>query len=164
MKGEVLERRALGALVLVLLLATAPHAVHLPVWVVATTTCIAGWRLWLLWRGGAMPRRWLLIAIAITVSAGVLLFYKTLFGREAGVALLVLMLGIKLLEINTRRDVTVVIFLAYFLVVTNFFYSQTIPTAVYMLLLVWAITAVMVAFQYCASPPAWLSLTRSVAV
>ncbi len=160
---ETLDRRALGALVIVLLLAAAPHAVHLPLWVVAGMTCIASWRVWLLWRGGAMPGRWLLIAIAMMSSAGVLLFYRTLFGREAGVALLVLMLGIKLLEIRTRRDVTVVIFLAYFLVVTSFFYSQTVPTAIYMLLLVWAITAVMLAFQYYASAPAWRSIARTAA-
>ena len=39
------------------------------------------------------------------------------------------MLALKLMEMATLRDAMVLIFLAYFLVITNFLYSQTIPTA-----------------------------------
>ena len=41
-------------------------------------------------------------------------------------------------------DIVLVVLLAYFLVVTNFFYSQSIATALYMLLVVWVITATMI--------------------
>ena len=38
--------------------------------------------------------------------------------------------GLKLLETRTHRDATVAAFLGYFLIITNFLYTQTIPTAV----------------------------------
>src|SRR5437870_3345451 len=46
-----------------------------------------------------------------------------------------------------RRDVFLTVFLAYFLALTNFFYSQTIPTGLLMLLTVFIITASLVAFN-----------------
>ena len=51
----------------------------------------------------------------------------------SGVALLVIMLTLKLLEMASMRDAMIVIFLSYFVVLTNFLYSQTIPTALLML-------------------------------
>jgi hypothetical protein len=81
-------------------------------------------------------------------SAGIYLTYGTLFGRDAGVALLVVMLTLKLLEMASLRDAMIVIFLSYFVVLTNFLYSQTIPTAALMLLGVWVITGTMIGLQW----------------
>jgi hypothetical protein len=50
-------------------------------------------------------------------------------GRDAGVAMLVLLVAFKMLEMHARRDLFVVVFLCFFLVLTNFFYSQSIGTA-----------------------------------
>ena len=54
------------------------------------------------------------------------------FGRDAAVALLAIMLGLKVLELKALRDATVAICLGFFLIITNFLYSQTIPTALFM--------------------------------
>ena len=80
------------------------------------------------------------------------------------VALLTVMAALKLMEMSKPRDTMVVVLLAYFLVITNFFYSQSIPTALYMLVIVWLITATMIGLQHqagrpvrprcCAMPPA----------
>jgi hypothetical protein len=59
--------------------------------------------------------------------------YHTLLGRDAGVAMLVLLVAFKMLEMRARRDLFVVVFLCFFLVLTNFFYSQGIGTALLML-------------------------------
>jgi hypothetical protein len=79
-----------------------------------------------------------------TASAAIFLQYGTLFGREPGVALLSVMIALKLLELKSRRDATVLVFLAYFLVITNFLYSQTLPTALLMLVAVLLVTATMI--------------------
>jgi hypothetical protein len=52
----------------------------------------------------------------------------SLFGKDAGVALLVLFMALKPMEMHSRRDALVVIMLGYFLLLTHYFYSQSIPT------------------------------------
>ena len=100
-----------------------------------------------------LPGRWLLIFVVLGATAGVYFNYRTIFGRDAGVALLVVMLALKLLETRVLRDGMLLIFLGYFLVITNFLYSQTIPTALYMLACIWVITATMIGLHHTRNEP-----------
>ncbi len=140
-------RSTLWALVALVLVA-APHAERLPSWLTALAAAICVWRMYLARMRLDLPSRWLLISIVFAAAAGIYLQYRTLFGREAGVALLVLMVTLKLMETRTQRDGMVLIFMSYFLVITNFLYSQSIPTALYLLACVWFITAAMIGLQY----------------
>ncbi|NIO12860.1 MAG: DUF3488 domain-containing protein, partial [Xanthomonadales bacterium] len=72
------------------------------------------------------PHRYLLVAVLVTMLAGVYLSYHTLTGRGAGVAMLAALAGMKILETRSLRDAYVLVFLGYFLVVTNFLFSQSI--------------------------------------
>jgi transglutaminase-like putative cysteine protease len=141
----------LTAILVSLALVAAPHASHLPTWipVFAGLVLLARWYFGV--RRWPLPNRWILLAIALACIAGVALSYRTLYGRDVGVALLTVMVALKLMEMSAARDTMVVVVLAYFLVITNFFYSQTIPTALYMLLVVWFITTTMIGLQYQAS-------------
>jgi transglutaminase-like putative cysteine protease len=85
--------------------------------------------------------------------AGVYWNYKTFFGREVGVAMLVLLLVLKLLEMRARRDLFVVVFLSFFLMLTNFFYSQTIVTALVMIAAVILMLTAQLSFQYTGAVP-----------
>src|SRR6266853_488059 len=67
--------------------------------------------------------------------------------RSAEALPLVLLLFLKLMETRERRDVFVVAFLVYFVALSNFFYSQSIPTAALMLLTVFLTTATLVGFS-----------------
>ncbi len=130
-----------------LVVAVAPHTERLPWWVNAWIAAFFGWRVWLLMNGRGMPHRlWLLVA-SLAGIVGVFATFRTIFGRDAGVTLLVLLMSLKLLEVRNVRDVFVVTFLAYFLALTNFFYSQTIPTGLLMLATVFTITASLVSFN-----------------
>ena len=126
---QPLAWRHVLCLLLSLAMVAAPHASHLPWWVIALVAMLIVWRAYLGYARLAMPNRWLLFLFAVAASIGVFVGYRTLFGREAGVALLVIMLGLKLLEARTLRDAMLLIFLGYFLIITNFLYSQTIATA-----------------------------------
>lgn len=136
-----------------LTMVAAPHAERVPWWLTLLAVTLIGWRLYLARVRLTLPHRAVLVFIVLGSSAGVYLHYGTVFGRDAGVALLVVMLTLKLLETRTARDGMLLIFLSYFLVITNFLYSQTIPTALYMLACVWVITASMIGLHY-ARPPA----------
>jgi len=120
-------------LIACILLVSAPHAEYLPLWVSILCSTILGWRFYLAFSGNPLPPRWLLLGITAASVAGILLSYHTLFGREAGVTLLILLAALKLLELRAARDATVLIFLGSFIIITNFFNSQSIPTALYML-------------------------------
>lgn len=134
-----------------LVLVAAPHAARLPWWLTLLASVLVAWRLYVATMRLRLPHRAILLTIVAATTAGVYLHYGTVFGRDAGVALLVVMLTLKILEMKTVRDGMLLIFLSYFLVITNFLYSQTIPTAVYMLFCVWAITAGMVGIQYASA-------------
>ena len=129
-------------------LVAGPHAARVPWWLTLLVATLFAWRLYLAHTRHPLPHRAILILIVLGASGGVYLHYGTLFGRDAGVALLVVMLTLKLLEMRTPRDAMLLIFLSYFLVITNFLYSQTIPTALYMLACVWFITASMIGIHH----------------
>ncbi|MBI4293204.1 MAG: DUF3488 domain-containing transglutaminase family protein [Betaproteobacteria bacterium] len=130
-----------------LALAAAPHTGRLPWWVTGIASLLFAGRLYLGWHNLRLPNRWLVLGVAFGNFAGVFLTYRTIFGRDAGVTMLVVLLALKLMELRASRDVFIVTFLAYFLALTNFFYSQTIPTALLMLATVLVITASLVGFN-----------------
>src|SRR5262245_33719407 len=116
-----------------LAMVAAPHVERLPWWLTGLVVTLAAWRVYLGYARLPLPGRWLLILVVAGATAGVYFNYRTLFGRDAGVALLVVMLALKLLETRILRDGMLLIFLGYFLVITTFLYSQTIATGLYML-------------------------------
>ena len=128
-------------------MAASPHATRLPLWVSGLAASLLAWRAWSAFNGERLPRKWLLFLFVCAGVFAVHMTHRTLFGREAGVTMLVLFLALKLLETRTERDVIVVTFLCYFLALTNFFYSQSIPTAAFMLLTVLTLTAGLVGFS-----------------
>ncbi|MBL8526572.1 MAG: DUF3488 domain-containing transglutaminase family protein [Burkholderiales bacterium] len=159
--GTPLQVFSVYSLLFAVLLAAAPHAVHLPKWVLLLAASLWLWRVYLLHRDLRLPNRWLLSLFTIAGSVGIFFHYRSLFGRDAGVTLLVLMLALKLLEMNGRRDAIMVVFLSYLLLITHLLYSQTVATAAYMITVVWLITMTMVGFQQRAPQQAWKSAIRT---
>jgi len=131
--AAVLQRPVLYGLLLSILMVAAPHADHLPPWVSALCAMLLTWRAHLTHSGAALPRRWLLLAITFASVGGILIEFHTLFGREVGVTLLILLTTLKFMELRGPRDAMVLVYLACFIIITNFFYSQSIATALYML-------------------------------
>jgi protein-glutamine gamma-glutamyltransferase len=135
-----------------LCMVAAPHTLRLPAWVNGTVAAVLFWRVYIGWQQAELPRRWLLLLLALGQLVAVYFTFRTIFGRDAGVTLLVLLLALKLMETREHRDVFVVIFLAYFVTLTNFFYSQGIPTGLYTVLTVVVMTAALVGFNARARP------------
>jgi transglutaminase-like putative cysteine protease len=137
-----------------LALVAAPHTPRLPWWLNLIAVILIAWRVYLGWGERALPKKWLLALFVVGGLLGVYFTYRTIFGRDSGVALLVLFLSLKLLETTQQRDAMVLVLLTYFLALTNFFYSQTLPTAGLMLASVLVNTASLVNF---AAPARTLS-------
>jgi len=146
-----------------LAMVAAPHVERLPWWVTTLAVMLMLWRIYLGHHRLPLPRKLLLLLIVAGATGGVFLSYRTIFGRDAGVALLIVMLALKLMETKAKRDAILLILLGYFIVITNFFYSQTIPTALYMLLCVWIITAGMIGLHY-TQPAGYRTQLRTAAL
>ena len=125
----------------------APHVTRLPIWVTACCVVAGAWRFWIARKGLHAPSWWLMSLLAVGITAGTYVEYRRLFGREVGVTLLIVMLCLKILEMKMKRDVIIVIFLGFFLALTNFLYSQTIFMGAYVFGCVWIFMATLIGFQ-----------------
>jgi protein-glutamine gamma-glutamyltransferase len=134
--AEPLGPLALNWLLVMLALAVAPHAWELPVWLIGLFVLLAGWRWLLALRDKPLPPRWLLLILVVLAGTAVFVDYRTLLGREAGVALLTAMTACKLLESRALRDGVVLVFLGYLLVMSHLLYSQEILMVAYLLMVV----------------------------
>ena len=142
------ERRDTLFLMAPVLVSVLAHLPWLPWWVGTGFLVLFFWRLGLLFSGRWLPRASVRWAGAAAATAAVWAHYDTLVGREPGVALLVLFLGLKLMEMRANRDLFVVIFLSLFLLLAAFLHSQSIGTAAIVLVALAGLLAAMLTMQY----------------
>ncbi len=134
-------------------LAVLPHSQRTPLWMTFMFFSLALWRLYREQKAPmretkpSLGSRFLKQFIMIIIVVGVFNSYGTLIGRDAGVALLILLAGMKLLELQQDRDYYIGAFLAMFLILTNFFYSQTILSALHMLVTVTIIVTALISLN-----------------
>ena len=131
----------------------APHAGHLPWWLTLFVGGALLWRGWLWRQRRHLPSRWLLALIVCAGVAAIGWQFRTLLGRDAGVALIVFFMALKPLEMRTRRDSTVVVMLGFFLLLTHYFYSQSIPTGAWLLAATTVLTATLIRLHGGAQAP-----------
>jgi protein-glutamine gamma-glutamyltransferase len=127
------------------LAAFVPLVPQVPIWLAALTAAVFVWRGALAWWRHPLPNRWILVLVTVAGAVGVFLQYRTLFGQRAGVALLLIFLALKQLEARSPRDGIAIVFLAYFLTLTQFFEDQSIPIAATMLATLLVATAALAA-------------------
>jgi transglutaminase-like putative cysteine protease len=120
-----------------------PLAPQVPLWLAAVAAGAFLWRAALAWWRQPLPPRWLLVTVTFAGAAGVFIQYRTLFGQQAGVALLLVFMALKQLEARAPRDGLAVVLLAYFLTLSQFFEDQSIPVAATMLATVLVATAAL---------------------
>lgn len=161
-EARLVTARDVAWLAVSMTVVVAPHALRAPWWLILLTLGLYAWRMLLTLNGAALPSRWLLLAIAAIAMLGVRAEYGVFLGRAQGIVMLVLFSGLKLLEIRTHRDATVGVFLCYFLLITNFLYSQSIPMALLMGVAIALITTTLVGFN--APGRGWRRDLRSAAL
>jgi len=150
---ETANLRNLAWLVACLALVAAPHLERVPPWIPLMALMLFLWRLYVAQHRLPLPPRWLLLAFTIAGVFGIYLSFGTILGRNSGVAMLLMLIALKLMELRSQRDAMLVVFLSYFVVITNFLYSQSIPMAVYLLGVVFLITLTLQGFNCMAGMP-----------
>jgi transglutaminase-like putative cysteine protease len=131
-----------------------PHLARLPWWCVALSALVLTWRAHLALANLRLPGRAPILALLVAAVVLTLWSEQSLFGKEAGVTMLVVLMSLKTLELRARRDALVVFFLGFFLVLTHFLYSQSIFTALAMLVSVWGLLTALVLAHMPVGKPA----------
>jgi transglutaminase-like putative cysteine protease len=104
----------------------------------------------LVWRFAAAQRQWrmppqpLRVALTLGAFASVYVSFGNITGQTAGVTMLAMMAALKLTELRERRDVIVLVFLLYFMLITHFLFSQELWTILYLLACTVLITGVLI--------------------
>lgn len=122
---------------LAVVVAFAPHALHLPLWISGFCLLCWGYLLAALSRGWKLPGKRLRNTIAVLATILLLLSYGGRPSLEAGVSVLCVLLALKPMELASRRDAMATLLLASFLIVFNLFFAQNILAAS------WAIAGVL---------------------
>ncbi len=130
----------LGAAVVVLL----PHVPRFPVWLSAVLAALFAWRFFMVQRAWPAPNRWWRWSLTALLVFLLYRQYGTLFGRDAGSALLAAMLALKFLELQRLRDYVLSVLLVYFLIVLGFLYSQAMWLVIYLVAVFVLTTATLV--------------------
>lgn len=125
----------------------APHVIYQPSFLILIVSGILLWRLYIELRFFRQPPSWLSTLLAVTTFVGISYGYQTIFGRDAGVALLIAMMCLKLLEMGTRRDFMVAVFLGYFVVITGFLFDQSVVVGLIMTTAVFLLTTALISYH-----------------
>jgi transglutaminase-like putative cysteine protease len=148
------ETRDTLFLLIVIAWVIAPQVNNLPLWCSGMTATILLWRGYLAVRGFALPARWWLFGLLLLATGATYFTHRTLMGRDAGVTYIVVLLSLKTLEMRAQRDTFVIFFLSFFTLLSNFFFSQSLLTAVAMLIgLLGLLTALVNSHMPVGKPP-----------
>ncbi|MDP5241284.1 DUF3488 and transglutaminase-like domain-containing protein [Uliginosibacterium sp. 31-16] len=122
-------------------LGLAPFVPYLPWSLSLLAALLLLWRGVLVWRDAPPPARFTLLLAAALGIVLTVASYHTIFGKQAGLSLLSMLLPLKLLEARTRRDGRAALLLCCFLLTGQFLNAQSMAVAAFVLLCATAIVA-----------------------
>ncbi|RMX04318.1 DUF3488 domain-containing protein [Corticibacter populi] len=135
----------------------------LPLWAAALGLGLLAWRVMIAVRGTALPGRPALLALLALGVAAALYEARASSISGAALAFLLVLLALKTLEMNSRRDAFVLFFLGFFCIVSNFLYVQSIGVALAMLLAFWGLLTALVNAQRPLGPAPLRESARTAA-
>ncbi len=144
---EQIPRNALVWIILTQFALLLPHMQRIPGWVLAVYVATALWRFMVYQGRWSLPGKWVKVLVTLSVFTGIYYSYRSLIGLEPTVALLLTAFALKLIELVARRDAYMLLFLSYFVCVTEFLFSQELHITLYMFVPVLLATTSLVALH-----------------
>ncbi len=139
--NQPIPRTSLTWLMLGQALVVVPFLQHIPLSMIALWVGCTLWRIQVLRMRARSPGTWVKAGLLVGTAGGVYLARGSLVGLDAGAALLVAAFVLKMLEMQTRRDALVLIFLGFFCVVVGYLFENHLLWAAFTLLPVTALLA-----------------------
>jgi transglutaminase-like putative cysteine protease len=125
------------------LLSLLPQLPQLPLWVSAGIAAAMVLRSIGEVRNWPLPSATTTGLLALVLLAAIYRQFDTVFGRSAGTAFMAALLAIKFFELRGPRDIALIIFSSFFVVMSSLLYSQTIELFAYCLIMMWVLTALL---------------------
>ncbi len=147
---QLIPRISLIWLLVAQVLAIVPHVPQLPYWVIGLWLVCGLWRVQIFRMRAQYPNAWVKILLLLGTAAGVLFSRGSLIGLDGGIVLLVATFILKMLEMRSRRDALVLIFLGFFIVVTSYLFDDSLVAGIYTVLPVTALLAALIGLQQSA--------------
>lgn len=88
------------------------------------------------------PPKWIIWAITLAVPASAYIGFRTLLGPESSTSLVIVLVGLKLFEVKSQRDLIVFLFLILLVGIYRLVFSQDLITLIY-------ISTLFLIFIYC---------------
>jgi protein-glutamine gamma-glutamyltransferase len=144
---QTIPRISLTWLLVAQVLVIIPHLGHLPLWIIGLWLGCAAWRVQIFRMRAGYPNAWAKAGLMLAAVVGVFFSRGSLIGLDAGVVLLIAAFVLKLVEMRSRRDALVLIFLGFFAVVTSYLFNDSMLAALFSLLPVMALLAALIGLQ-----------------
>jgi transglutaminase-like putative cysteine protease len=149
-------------LVLSFIGAVLPHLGHLPWWSILYFSGALAFFAFSTGLKRGKKGKWIIRFLTLVLFLLTVVSFRGTIGRDAGTAMLVGLMGLKLLELGTLRDRKLFCLLNYFLILTTVLYFQSLAAALYMLLTAFINSLALV--RTVRDRPGWLADTRRVAL
>jgi transglutaminase-like putative cysteine protease len=154
-----IPRNSLVLLMVAQVVVVTPFALQLSPWIVGVGLFCGCWRMGVYQGRWDYPQRWVKALLVGASFLGVAFSGVGVFSLEAAASVLILAFALKLIEMKSRRDAYVVIFLGYFAIATQFLFDQSITLAIYEFAAICVVTAAMVGLnQLHTRVRPWVSL------
>ncbi len=144
---EQVPRNALVWIIASMFALLAPHALRIPVWVLLVYIVAVVWRIQVHRGRWSFPGRVVKVVLTLSGFFGVMASYGSVIGLEPTVALLLIAFALKLVELVKRKDAYVLLFLGYFVCITEFLFSQDLLVTLYSIFTVVLVTTALVALH-----------------
>ncbi len=111
---------------------------QVPAWTLLAFVLCVGWRLLADRWERALPSLLLRLAVFLPMALGLVFTYRGHVDAGSMLAFLVALMSLKILELRSARDFTVVSLLGFFMTLSAFFYSQSLALFAYLSLALFA--------------------------
>lgn len=114
-------------------IAILPHITRVPIWLYALFIFCAFRRMMVAHGYWSLPKPWFVFSVACIGLISIVISHIDVLSIEAANALLVLAFSLKLLELKSHRDSNLIVFLGFFLVLSNLLHSQGVWMLAYLI-------------------------------
>lgn len=158
-----ISRKSLSWLFAIQIFILVPHFITVPLWIAAVWLVVAIWR-WQIFQGvWDYPNKIIKTIFVLGCTAGLILTLGVSFNLQSMESLLVVGFILKLLEMKTRKDFVLLIFIALFILATQFIEFNHFPAAAYgIFCLVLLFTTLLQQYQSQRSGSLWMELRPSL--
>jgi transglutaminase-like putative cysteine protease len=136
-------RNSLLWLIAGLSLSMLPIARELPLWLTAIWLFVVLWRIQIFRGNWQLPSKLNKTVLVLVCVAGLFQSFGSMLGLEPMASLLCCALLLKLLEMQSRRDALLIVFLSYFVIALQFLFSQFLEALLIGVVCLWIVTTAL---------------------